>query len=292
MQEFLIFLQKYFVDTIVGVSWIFSSSVQSVATNPYHTFSSAGAHEVKLVVVSDKGCSDSLTTIIDVNALPDASIFAYPSNKVCAGDSIELSAYAGYDNYYWSNEDSLSKTMVASSGTYDVLIITNNNCMSKGIIEVEVLDDFVLNVSPDTTISLGDEIEIFAEGASNYQWSPPWTLDDPYISSPVAKPWSTKQYQVIGVDDNGCADTANITVAVNRDYQIEPYNLITPNGDGKNDIIEFDGTDWIVAFKSSESHDVEVVTNNYTSKQLKWDGDKWFSSYEGVYNGGFWRLYP
>ena len=59
-----------------------------------------------------------------------------------------------------------------------------------------------------------------------------------------------------------------------------------------NDIIEFDGTDWIVAFKSSESHDVEVVTNNYTSKQLKWDGDKWFSSYEGVYNGGFWRLYP
>ena len=108
--------------------------------------------------------------------------------------------------------------------------------MSKGIIEVEVLDDFVLNVSPDTTISLGDEIEIFAEGASNYQWSPPWTLDDPYISSPLAKPWSTKQYQVIGVDDNGCADTANITVAVNRDYRIEPYNLITPNGDGKNDV--------------------------------------------------------
>jgi hypothetical protein len=59
-----------------------------------------------------------------------------------------------------------------------------------------------------------------------------------------------------------------------------------------NDIIEFNGNDWIVAFKSSESHDVEVVTNNYTGKKLKWDGEKWFSAYEGVYNGGFWRLYP
>ena len=60
-----------------------------------------------------------------------------------------------------------------------------------------------------------------------------------------------------------------------------------------NDIIEVgEQGNWFVAFESSKSHDVEVVTNNYTSKQLKWDGEKWFSSYEGVYNGGFWRLYP
>ena len=60
-----------------------------------------------------------------------------------------------------------------------------------------------------------------------------------------------------------------------------------------NDIIEVgDADNWFVAFESSESHDVEVVTNNYTNKKLKWDGEKWFSAYEGVYNGGFWRLYP
>ena len=64
------------------------------------------------------------------------------------------------------------------------------------------------------------------------------------------------------------------------------------NGD-VNDIIEVgEQGNWFVAFDSSESHDVEIVTNNYTDKKLKWDGEKWFSAYEGVYNGGFWRLYP
>ena len=59
-----------------------------------------------------------------------------------------------------------------------------------------------------------------------------------------------------------------------------------------NDIIEYNGTGWVVSFDSSESSQTQVVTNNYTNKQLKWDGEKWFSSYEGVYNGGFWRLFP
>ena len=60
-----------------------------------------------------------------------------------------------------------------------------------------------------------------------------------------------------------------------------------------NDIIEYSAQgEWVVSFESSESSQTQVVTNNYTNKQLKWDGEKWFSSYEGVYNGGFWRLLP
>jgi hypothetical protein len=59
-----------------------------------------------------------------------------------------------------------------------------------------------------------------------------------------------------------------------------------------NDIIETDSeNNWFVAFDSSESLNTEIVTNNYTSKQLKWDGEKWYSSYEGTYNGGWWRLH-
>ena len=77
----------------------------------------------------------------------------------------------------------------------------------------------------------------------------------------------------------------------------------TPQGDNfwglnrviakPNDIIEVgEQNNWFVAFDSSVSGQVEIVTNNYTDKKLKWDGEKWFSAYEGVYNGGFWRLYP
>ena len=60
----------------------------------------------------------------------------------------------------------------------------------------------------------------------------------------------------------------------------------------QNDIIEFNGQEWVVAFNSSENSTIQIVTNNYTNKQLKWDGERWLSSYEGTYNGGWWRLYP
>ena len=58
----------------------------------------------------------------------------------------------------------------------------------------------------------------------------------------------------------------------------------------QNDIIQYDGTKWYIAFDSSSIGTVQYVTNTYTSKQYKWTGDNWISSYEGIYRPGYWRL--
>lgn len=58
----------------------------------------------------------------------------------------------------------------------------------------------------------------------------------------------------------------------------------------ENDIIQYDGAAWNVVFNSSAVTLVQFVTNNYTSKQFKWTGSSWISSYEGEYNPGYWRL--
>jgi len=59
---------------------------------------------------------------------------------------------------------------------------------------------------------------------------------------------------------------------------------------GENDIIEYDGTEWSISFDSSSVSDVKYLTNTNTNKQFKWYNGSWVSSYEGVYNTGFWRL--
>ena len=59
---------------------------------------------------------------------------------------------------------------------------------------------------------------------------------------------------------------------------------------GENDILEYDGTKWIISFDASEVSEVKYVTNTNTTKQFKWYNNAWISSYEGVYNSGFWRL--
>jgi len=59
----------------------------------------------------------------------------------------------------------------------------------------------------------------------------------------------------------------------------------------KDDIIEYDGTDWIVDFDASaligETH---YVTNLTTQIQYTWALTIWIKSYEGEYKAGFWQI--
>ena len=58
-----------------------------------------------------------------------------------------------------------------------------------------------------------------------------------------------------------------------------------------NDIIEFDGIQWVVAFDSTSSpNNLQYVTNITTGIQYKWTGSNWIKSYQGLYPGGQWRL--
>jgi hypothetical protein len=58
----------------------------------------------------------------------------------------------------------------------------------------------------------------------------------------------------------------------------------------ENDIIQYDGSSWTVAFNSQAVTTTQYITNSFTSKQFKWTGKSWISSYEGEYNPGYWRL--
>jgi methylthioribose-1-phosphate isomerase len=58
-----------------------------------------------------------------------------------------------------------------------------------------------------------------------------------------------------------------------------------------NDIVEFDGTRWMVVFDRTSSPDnIQYVTNLTTNIQYKWINNMWVKSYEGLYPGGQWSL--
>ena len=58
-----------------------------------------------------------------------------------------------------------------------------------------------------------------------------------------------------------------------------------------NDIVEYDGTRWVVSFDSENSpNNTQYVTNITTSIQYEWTGTSWIKSYQGLYPGGTWSL--
>ena len=58
-----------------------------------------------------------------------------------------------------------------------------------------------------------------------------------------------------------------------------------------NDIIQWNGSRWVVAFVASDNSSVtQYVTNITTGTQYEWDGTAWQKSYQGEYPGGTWTL--
>jgi hypothetical protein len=57
-----------------------------------------------------------------------------------------------------------------------------------------------------------------------------------------------------------------------------------------NDIIEYNGSEWVVAFRGNDDNRGNYVTNLTTTHQYKWTGMEWLRSYEGIYPGGEWSL--
>jgi hypothetical protein len=57
-----------------------------------------------------------------------------------------------------------------------------------------------------------------------------------------------------------------------------------------NDIIEYNGSSWIVSF-NSEVNSSATVLNIATNLIYEWRSNQWISASEGTYRNGWWRLY-
>ena len=58
----------------------------------------------------------------------------------------------------------------------------------------------------------------------------------------------------------------------------------------KNDIIQFNGANWIVSFDSQAANTIQYVTNLTSGQQYKYQDTSWTKSYEGEYSPLNWRL--
>jgi hypothetical protein len=72
----------------------------------------------------------------------------------------------------------------------------------------------ILNASIDTSICIGESVQLNATGAVSYQWSPTTNIDNPTIANPKVNPSSSVQYVVLGFDGVVCQryDTVNVKV--------------------------------------------------------------------------------
>ena len=79
--------------------------------------------------------------------------------------------------------------------------------------------------------------------------------------------------------------------AVGDDQNPQPATAWGPLVAEANDIIEYDGEFWDVAFGSTtNTTNIQYMTNETTGLQYLWTGSAWVKSYEGIYPAGSWSI--
>jgi gliding motility-associated-like protein len=259
-------------------SWDFGDNDASVATNPVHVYANAGTYNVSMVVISNRGCSDTATASVVVNALPSATITASGSLNLCAGDSLQLSVpSSASNNYSWSSGQTVNSIYASAAGHY-VITVTDNvtGCQSKDSVDVVLIPSPIAYAGPDTSVSAGSSITLPGSGGAFYSWGPAVGLSDPNVASPVATPPYTLTYTLTVTDINGCSDTDAVVVTFVQDHNVVISNLITANGDGFNDV-------WNI--QNIQFYPANKVTIYNRNGMKVYEQEAYNNSWNGTYNG-------
>jgi len=184
------------------------------------SFPTAGNAIVSVVETNSYGCpGDTVQLNVIVHPLPAAN--AGPDAAFCAGQSVQLNASGG-TGYQWSPSSGLNNTTVnnpvaspSATTNYIVQVTDQFGCVNTDTVTVTVNPLPNITVTPASSICIGGSLPLNATGGSTYAWSPAGSLNNASSSSPTASPNTSTVYTVVVTDQNGCVDSATVSVTVN-----------------------------------------------------------------------------
>ncbi|MHC2992447.1 hypothetical protein OB13_12925 [Pontibacter sp. HJ8] len=102
---------------------------------------------------------------------------------------------------------------------------------------------YELNVSiasdHDGKIARGETVKLTATGDGNYRYTwadGPGILSGQNTNELIVKPTQGYVYKVTASTEEGCTNEAEFTIQMEGGVRLQANNILTPNGDGKNDV--------------------------------------------------------
>jgi hypothetical protein len=114
--------------------------------------------------------------------------------------------------------DSLIFATRTDSGTYTIVARYNSGCTQNmsGSRQISINPLPVADAGRDTSLFVGNSIQLQATGGTSYSWSPATGLSATNVANPVANPQQTTRYFVTVTNLFGCAATDSVLVTVNQ----------------------------------------------------------------------------
>ncbi|WP_179334812.1 Ig-like domain-containing protein [Winogradskyella costae] len=182
--------------------WSTNETTESIEVNPAET--------TTYIVnsVSGSGCISSAN--VTVTVIAEIIADAGEDVTICDGEFVTLSASGGL-TYLWNTGDSGSELIInpTITTTYIVTVEDEYGYTKNDSVTVFVNESPNITVGDDVFIMIGDSTTLTANGGNNFVWSTGETTNEISVSPDV-----TTTYIVTGFSENGCQNTAEVTVTV------------------------------------------------------------------------------
>ena len=235
---------------IISRTWDFGDAGTSTSISPTHDYTAPGTYQVRLILVADNGCVDTLIKPYDVYPLPVAS---FNESSYCIGDGTTFnntstisSGSITINNWNFgdaqTDTSSSPKHNYSTIGSYTVALITFSD---KGCSDT-ITKIISLNPSPvggfyasppyghpGSTINFIDQ----STGATSWTWDFGDTSGTSTSQNPnyLYQKGGTFIVRQVVINSFGCTDTVEHKISITP-----PPNVasgFTPNGDGANDLL-------------------------------------------------------
>jgi CHU_C Type IX secretion signal domain len=236
------------------------------------TVSQAGTYDL-VVINTLNGCSTVEAVNVEVDPAVPTDIARNVRGVSCFGftnGSVAIGGVTGGTQPFLFSID--NQPFVSTSafgglppGEHTLRVQDANGCEFETILFVEEPAELVVELGQDTTIRLGDVINLTLDGVVNFpervvtdqtRLTPAYldTVLCPTCSGVLAPQYSF-DYQLTVADSNGCRASDIRRVIVDRTRRIFIANIFNPSGDGGNEILTVQGGSDVERVKSFRIYD-------------------------------------
>ncbi|PHN07411.1 T9SS type B sorting domain-containing protein [Flavilitoribacter nigricans] len=269
----------------------------SLSAGSFSTYNWSTGSTAANIVVSEPGTY--ALTVTNANGCETSDAIAVTAGEevqllvendfldLCPGESIEL-LVSGAESYVWTDTSNslsaldIANPMASPDTTAGYRVIGSSACGSDTVdLEVYVYQTMAM-AGPDTCIGPGTEAQLMAFGGVSYFWeSNRYPVSDPTSPMPTASPEDSTTYLVAITDFQGCVvrDSVLVLVANDPEGAITAVNMITPNGDEKNDVLYFPN----ISKFGQNSLKVFNRWGNVIYQKVNYQSDD--ERFDGTYNG-------
>jgi gliding motility-associated-like protein len=151
-----------------------------------------------------------------------------PDDTICLGDSVQLNCanafkYKWYSNFY-IKDSTISNPYISppASTTIHLRTLNQAGCENFDSMKITILPRPIPDAGRDTSVCIGDSLQLNATGGTIYRWYPKIGLSDSTIANPKVLLDASRTYHVI-VGNGYCVEEDSLNLTMRSPLKILNY---------------------------------------------------------------------